>query len=90
MSIEIIIPPFLQRLAGDAGSVHVNGSTVGECLGELVRQYPGLKTRLFTGKGELRKSINIFINGKTAYPGERDRTLQDADKIYITSIIMGG
>lgn len=90
MSIEIIIPPFLQRLTGDAKSVAVSGNIVNECLIELVRQYPGLRARLFTGKEELRKGINIFINREAVHPGELNRTLKDADKLYITSIIMGG
>lgn len=90
MSVEIVIPPFLQHLTGDVKAVQVIGSTVGECLEELIKQYPALKPRLFTRKGELRQGINIFLNKEAVNARELSRPVRDGDKLYITSIIMGG
>ena len=90
MSVEIIIPPSLQPHTGEAGLVNVSGGTVGECLEELAGQYPELRSRLFTRKGELPKGMSIFINKDAAYPGELDRPVRDGDKIYISYIVMGG
>jgi molybdopterin converting factor small subunit len=90
MSIEVIIPPFLQRLAGDSTAVDVSGGTVGECLKQLIKRYPALEERIFTARGTLRKGINVFINGKSAYPRELGKRVKNADRLYIASIIMGG
>jgi molybdopterin converting factor small subunit len=90
MSIEIVIPPFLQRFTADSKSVAVTGSTVGACLDKLVGQYPELKERLFTARGKLRHCINIFVNREAVPLAALGSTLKDTDKIYITSIIMGG
>jgi molybdopterin converting factor small subunit len=90
MSVEIVIPPFLQPFTGDAKVVQVIGNTVGECLEELIKQYPALKPRLFTRKGELRQSINLFLNKEVVNAREPARPVREGDKLYITSIIMGG
>ncbi|HTY81432.1 MAG TPA: MoaD/ThiS family protein [Dehalococcoidales bacterium] len=90
MSIEVIIPPFLQRLAGDSISVNVSGGTVRECLEQLIQLYPLLEERIFTARGTLRKGINIFVNGKSAFPRELGKKVKHSDRVYIASIIMGG
>jgi molybdopterin converting factor small subunit len=90
MSVEVVIPPFLQSLAGDNQTVMVSGRTVAACLAELTRIYPALKFRLFTSRGKLRRNISLFINGASVIPGDMDAAVHDSDKLYITSIIMGG
>jgi len=90
MSIEINIPPVLQALAGDVRQINVTGSTVGECLEELVKQYPRLKPRLFNQRGKLPNGINIFINGENAYPETLARRVKEGDKVHISYIVLGG
>ncbi len=90
MSVEINIPPSLQPFANDVRQIHVSGSTVAACLEELVKQYPQLKVKLFTRKGVLLKSINIFINREAANPAGLDRPVRDGDKIHISYLVMGG
>jgi molybdopterin converting factor small subunit len=90
MSVEINIPPVLQALVGDIKQIDVTGRTVGECLEELVKQYPQLKSRLFKKKNELANGINIFVNGENAYPKPLAKPVGDGDKIYIAFIVLGG
>jgi molybdopterin converting factor small subunit len=90
MSVEIVIPPSLQPLAGEAKSISVSSDTVGACLEELAGQYPGLRSRIFTRKGKLLKGLNIFINREAAFPGELARPVYDGDKLFISFIVMGG
>lgn len=90
MSIEVNIPPFLQPLADNARLVNVHGRTVAECLEELVKQHPRLRSKIFSRKGELLKGLNIFINGETAYPGALARPVHDGDRLHVTYIVMGG
>jgi molybdopterin converting factor small subunit len=90
MSVEIVIPPSLQPLTGDAGLVETSGGTVGTCLEKLSRRFPELRARIFTENGELRQGLNIFINREDAFPGELARTVHDGDKIYISYMVMGG
>lgn len=90
MSVTIKLPQFLQHLASDQKVVEVKGKTVGECLNQLVRQYPAVKDRLFDEKGKLLKPVDIYVNGQSAYPEELARKVKDGDELYIMLVIAGG
>ena len=90
MSVEINIPPVLQAMVGDIEQIDVTGRTVGECLEELVKQYPRLKSRLFNKNHKLPNGINIFVNGENAYPEPLAKKVREGDKIYISYIVLGG
>ena len=90
MSIEINLPPSLQPLAGDAKQVQVSGRTVGDCLKELVRRYPPLRKKLFSARGKLLNSINIFINSGAAPSGVLSGPVKDGDIIHIFIPVLGG
>ena len=47
MSVKINVRPGMQQLANDRDVVEVNGKTVGECLNQLVEQFPAMKNELF-------------------------------------------
>jgi molybdopterin synthase sulfur carrier subunit len=90
MSVTINIPQFLQHLTGDVVVASVNGRTVGECLGDLVQQFPQLKARLFTEDGQLLKYLDVYINGESAYPEELAKTVNDGGELHIIKAIVGG
>ncbi|MCK4274509.1 MAG: MoaD/ThiS family protein [Dehalococcoidales bacterium] len=90
MSIAVNIPPFLQTLADGMKQIDVSGDTVGECLDELVKRYPRLKDRVFTGVGKIHKGFNIFINGESASPDVLAKPVEDGDIIHIAHPIFGG
>ncbi len=47
MSIKIDIPSHLQPFTNNLAVVEVSGSTVGECLNHLVKQFPDVAKLLF-------------------------------------------
>ena len=90
MSIEINIPSYLQPFTDSMEVVEVNGSTVGECLNHLVKQFPGIEKLLFTKNGKLLSYVSIYVNEEDAYPEELAKPIKDGDKLYILYIIGGG
>jgi molybdopterin converting factor small subunit len=80
VSVTINIPQFLQHLTDDVKIAVVNGRTVGECLSDLVQQFPQLKTLLFTKNG----------NGESAYPEELAKRVNDGDEFHIIKAVVGG
>ena len=90
MGITVNIPQFLQHLANDVTVINSSGSTVGECLKDLVRNFPQLEPLLFNKNGELLNYLEIFINGETAYPDELSKPVVDGDTIQIVNVIVGG
>lgn len=90
MSAEINLPQFLQPDADNMKVAEVDGSTVGECLDDLVKQFPRLEPMLFDKNRKLFSYLDVFINRKSAYPEELDRPVADGDELHIINIILGG
>ena len=91
MSIKIHIHPNLFGFTNDEESAEVNGSSVGECLKHLVRQFPGLDRGLFDKRnGRLLPIFDIWVNNESAYPEELAKPVKNGDEIYITTVIGDG
>ena len=90
MTVEIVIPAFLQPFTGGANLAEAGGRTLGECLGELVKRFPRLQEKIYTGRNKLHNGINIFINGQPADPKELARPVRDGDKIHLAYVTVGG
>lgn len=90
MSIKINIHKTHRQFTNGLNIVEVDGNTVGACLDNLVRQFPGMGKALFNKKGKLANVIEIYLNLKSAYPGELSKPVKDGDNIHITLMIAGG
>ena len=90
MSVKINIPYLFQHLASGVNAVDVNGSTVGECLRELVERLPQFKELIFDKNGKLLGYIDVYINEESAYPDELAKPVNDGDELHIVNIIAGG
>ena len=90
MSIRISLPPSFERYTNDADVVEVNGSTVGQCLDNLVAQFPGIKKVLFDTEGNLLSYFEIYVNKETAYPEGLVKPVQDGDELHIVVLVVGG
>lgn len=90
MSVKIAIPAHLQPFTGNTEVIEVSGTTVGECLSNLVKKFPGTAEMLFDANGRLLGYIGVYINGEMAHPEELVKPVKDGDEIYLPYIITGG
>ncbi|MFC1932815.1 MoaD/ThiS family protein [Chloroflexota bacterium] len=90
MSVKININPFLSHLTNDQDVVEVNGSTVGQCLEQLVARFPELRNWLFEKDGKLNRLVDIYVNLESSYPAELAKPVKDGDELHIIVIISGG
>ena len=90
MSIEVKISPTLTRYTNEQSVARVNGSTVGECLDDLVKQFPDIKPALFNKRGRLHRYIDVCVNLESAYPEELAKPVKDGDKLHVILVIAGG
>jgi molybdopterin converting factor small subunit len=70
--------------------VDVDGNTVGECLSQLIRQYPEMEKALFAKKDKLLNVVEVFVNHATAYPNELTKPVKDGDEINLLVMLAGG
>jgi molybdopterin synthase sulfur carrier subunit len=65
MPITVRIPTPLRKLTNEQDIVTANESgTLAELIESLEGQFPGLKERLCDETGELRRFVNVYVNGE--------------------------
>lgn len=90
MSITVNIHQALRHLTNGQAKVKVNGTNVGECLDDLVQQFPGVKPKIFSKNNKLLNYVDIYVNQESSYPEELAKPVNDNDTISITLMIAGG
>jgi len=90
MGVKIKIQKNLQFLTNNKETLEVNGSTVGQCLDQLIRMFPEIEKKLVDKNRTILNYIEIFVNGRRAYPNELDTPVKNGDEIFIFLMIAGG
>jgi molybdopterin converting factor small subunit len=91
VAVEVRLPTILRQHAGGQGSVRANGSTLGEAMEDLVRQFPGLAGQVVTEDGALHKFVNVYVNDDDVrYLDKLDTKLSDDDVISVLPAVAGG
>jgi sulfur-carrier protein len=76
----------LKQMAGAAEHT-LDAPSVGDLLRALEQQHPALCGWILDERGEVRRHINVFVNGE---PAEPDTAVEPEDKIEILPAISGG
>lgn len=86
--MKVRIPTPLRSYTGNQATVDVAGTTLGDLVDDLDRQYPGIGFRMVDEQGRLRQHMIIFVNG------ERVRDLStpvaDQDDVALMQVLSGG
>lgn len=91
MSVAVRLPNVLRAHAGGAAVVELEGSTIGEVLGILVAEHPGLTGQVVGEDGTLNKFVNIYVNDDDVrYLQQLDTPVADGDEISILPAVAGG
>jgi molybdopterin synthase sulfur carrier subunit len=77
----------LEKLAGGRSEVEVDGATVIELMRALEESESALDSWILDERGEIRRHINVFVNGEQAEP---DTPVGAGDRIEILPAISGG
>jgi molybdopterin synthase sulfur carrier subunit len=91
LSVIVRIPTPLRKLTEDAAVVTGEGETLAQCIDSLESRYPGIKDRLCDETGEMRRFVNIYINGEDVrFQDGLATRLQGGDEISIVPAVAGG
>ncbi len=84
------IPTPLRPHTAGLDSVEAAGSTMGEVLGQVGTQYPGLRERIFDGD-ELRRFVNVYVNNEDIrYLDDLGTPVAEKDEVSIIPAVAGG
>jgi molybdopterin converting factor small subunit len=80
----------VQKFIQDRDRVEVNGSTVGECLDDLIRQFPGIEKWIFDEHRQLLRHVFVYVNAESARKADLAKPVKDKDELIIALLITGG
>jgi sulfur-carrier protein len=88
---QVKIPTPLRKYTGGAGGVEAQGATVAALVDDLERRHPGIKERICDEQGQVRRFVNIFVNGEDIrFLAHLDTALKPNDEVSIVPAIAGG
>ena len=88
---KILIPQPLRKLTSDVGVVSTDAATLADAVDGLEQQYPGIKDRICDEQGEIRRFVNIYVNGEDVRFLDALRTpLKSSDEVSIVPAVAGG
>lgn len=91
MAVEVRLPTVLRSHAGGASVVTLDGGTIGEVLGKLVAEYPGMAEQVWQEDGSLHKFVNIYVNDDDVrYLEGLETPVPDGSEISILPAVAGG
>ena len=91
MSVNVRLPTIMRSAAGGMSEVSAEGSTVGEVVDDLIRQFPGTATHLKAPDGGVHRFVNVYVNDEDVrYQGGLEAAVGDGDEVSILPAVAGG
>jgi molybdopterin synthase sulfur carrier subunit len=91
MAVRVRVPTPLRRFTGGKDEVPAEGASIRLVLEDLERLHPGIRERLLDDKGEIRRFVNIYLNGDDIrFLESLNSKVKDGDDISIVPAIAGG
>ncbi len=91
MAITVRIPQPLRNLTGNQSTVPAGGETLLACINNLEATYPGLQERVMDEAGQLRRFVNVYVNGDDVrFINGLSTPLKDGDEVSIVPAVAGG
>lgn len=91
MPIEVSIPTPLRNLTNQEDTVLTEATTIEALIEDLETKYPGMKDRLVDAEGNIRRFVNIYVNGEDVrFLQDKATELKPTDEVSIVPAIAGG
>lgn len=91
MSVRVRIPTPLRKLTQDHDVVNANGDSLSAAITDLEARYPGIRQRLLDERGDLRRFVNVFVNGEDVrFLAGLETALREGDEVSIVPAVAGG
>jgi molybdopterin synthase sulfur carrier subunit len=91
MAVKVRIPGPLRKLTNELDVVSSDDGNLEACINGLETEYPGLKERICDESGEIRRFVNIYVNGEDVRFLQGLATdLKAGDEVSIVPAVAGG
>ena len=91
MPVTVKIPTPLRSLTLDRDTISTEAGTLHDLVANLEHEFPGMRERLCDDTGELRRFVNIYVNGEDVrFLQGLSTDLKAGDEISIVPAVAGG
>ncbi len=91
MAATVLIPQPLRGLTGNLATVDGATGTLSSCIEDLEARFPGIRERVLDEEGELRRFVNVYINGEDVrFEQGLATAIADGDEVSIVPAVAGG
>jgi molybdopterin synthase sulfur carrier subunit len=91
MSVRVRIPTPLRAATDGAAELQLEAPDVLAVISELETRYPAIRGRLRDDSGELRRFVNLYVNGEDVrFKNGLDTSLKAGDELSIIPAVAGG
>ncbi len=89
--VNVRVPTPLRKYTAGAEAVEADGATVAALVADLDRRYPGIRERICDESGQVRRFVNLFVNGEDIrFLAHLDTPVKAGDELSIVPAIAGG
>jgi molybdopterin synthase sulfur carrier subunit len=86
--VKVRIPTPLRSYTGNQANVEASGSTVGELLEDLDRQFPGIAFRVVDEQGRMRQHMVVWLDGERCR--DLSASVEGQDELVLMQALSGG
>ena len=91
MAVKVRIPTPLRTLTNNLDVVAGNDGPLSACIDGLEAEYPGIKERICDETGEIRRFVNVYVNGEDVrFLDGLATELKAGDDVSIVPAVAGG
>ena len=88
---KIRIPMPLRKLTNEKDIVETDAATLGDAVDAMEAEFPGIKDRIVGEDGEMRRFVNIYVNGDDVrFLDNLATKLKAGDDVSIVPAVAGG
>jgi molybdopterin converting factor small subunit len=85
--MQVLIPSSLRSYTR-VSRVEAIGTTLGDVLADLDRQFPGIRFRMVDEQDRMRPHMRVFVNGQAIR--ELAQPLKPSDAVSVVQALSGG
>lgn len=87
----IFVPTPMRKVTNGQGKIQIQAQTVQEAIEHADAAYPGFRERVLDGQGEIKRFINVFVNGVDVRQLQgRETPVQENDQVAVIPAMAGG
>lgn len=91
MAVTVKIPTPLRSLTNNADSASIEATDLGAVVTALEAQFPGMRERLLDDSGEIRRFVNVYVNGEDVrFLSGLATALKAGDEVSLVPAVAGG